>query len=145
MKAMHRARAKKYYAKKKTSKVIPPEPTEVPTEVSESESSDTESDCRVKRRRMDSDVIIPYRDIKKCVRRALKEEKEKGSGTAGYAAAAVGGIGLVSTILNRLPANLNPLRFLGLSDATSTLPMVLPLPPSQIVQSDVQPSINVGD
>ena len=95
MKAMHRARAKKYYAKKKTEKQAPEEPPE-PSEASESssEASDAESDCSVKRRRVDSDVIIPYRDIK----RALKEEKEKGGSGAGYAAAAVGGVGVVSAI-----------------------------------------------
>ena len=142
MKAMHRARAKKYYAKKKMTKTS--QPSE-PSEPSESASSDSDvSECRVKRRRMDSDVIIPYSDIKKCVKKALKEQKEKKGNGAGYAAAAVGGIGLISTILNRLP-DFNPMRFLGQSVATSTLPMVLPSQQELTVPSAVPPCINVGD
>ena len=84
---MHRARAKKYYAKKKMTKVEerPVEPTE-PSEPSESASDSDVSECRVKRRRMDNDVIIPYSDIKKCVKKALKEQKEKKGNGAGYAA-----------------------------------------------------------
>jgi len=142
---MHRARAKKYYAKKKSKASEPtdPPPSEPsePTEPSDSESS--ASEC-VKRRKM-NDVIIPYADIKKCVKKALKEEREKGGNGAGYAAAAVGGIGLISTILNRLPDNINPMRFLMSSGATSCSQTVLPSPLPPIVQLDASPSINVGD
>ena len=138
---MHRARAKKYYAKKKMTRAEP-EPS-VAESTSESDSDVSES--RMKRRKTESDVIIPYSDIKKCVKKALKEENNKKGSGAGYAAAAVGGIGLISAVLNRLPANLNPMRFLGQSDGTSTLPTVLPLQPELIVQSVAQPCINVGD
>ena len=145
MKAMHRARAKQYYAKKKMTRVERPEEPTGPSESSESASSDSDvSECRVKRRRMDSDVIIPYSDIKKCVKKALREQKEKKGNGAGYAAAAVGGIGLISAVLNRLPG-FNPMRFLGLSDTTNTLPMELPSQQELIVPSAVLPCINVGE
>jgi len=144
---MHRARAKKYYAKKKMTRVA--EQSEPPSEPSIAEStSESDSDVseyRVKRRKTESDVIIPYADIKKCVKKALKEQKEKKGNGAGYAAAAVGGIGLISAVLNRLPANLNPMRFLVQSAGTSTLPTALPLQQELIVPSAVSPSINVGD
>ena len=141
---MHRARAKKYYAKKKNKQADPPPSEQSPSEASEASDSDSSSECHVKRRKM-NDVIIPYSDIKKCVKKALKEEKEKKSNGAGYAAAAVGGIGLISAILNRLPDNINPMRFLKSSDATNCSPTVLPSPLPPIVQLDASPSINVGD
>ena len=82
---MHRARAKKYYAKKKMTRVA--EQSEPPSEPSIAEStSESDSDvseCRVKRRRLDSDVIILYFDIKKCVKKALTEEKGKITTTQG--------------------------------------------------------------
>ena len=145
MKAMHRARAKRYYAKKKNSQAEPepPEPAEAPSSET-SGTSESESEVSVKRRRM-NDVSIPYSDIKKCVKKVLKEERAKSGNGAGYAAAAVGGIGLISTILNRLPDNINPMRFLASSGATSCSQTVLPSPLPPIVQSDALPSINVGD
>ena len=117
----------------------------VSSEPSESASSDSDvSECRVKRHKKDSDVIIPYSDIKKCVKKALKEEKNKKGNGAGYAAAAVGGIGLISAVLNRLP-DFNPMRFLGQSAATNTLPMELPLQQESNVQPILPSCINVGD
>jgi len=139
---MHRARAKRYYAKKKNKAAeVPPEVQSETSETQESSESDSEPP---KRHRM-NDVIIPYSDIKKCVKKVLKEEKAKSGSGAGYAAAAVGGIGIVSAILNRLPSNINPMRFLESSGATSCSQMVLPSPLLPIVQSDALPSINAGD
>ena len=139
MKAMHRARAKRYYAKKKNKASEPEAPSETP------ESSESESESEAPKRRRMNDVSIPYSDIKKCVKKVLKEEKAKSGNGAGYAAAAVGGIGLVSAILNRLPNNINPMRFLDSSGATSCSQTVLPSPLPPIAQSDALPSINVGD
>ena len=139
MTATHRARAKKYYAKKKMTRAEP-EPS-----VAESTSeSDSDVSCHVKRRKTESDVIIPYSDIKKCVKKALREENEKSGNGAGYAAAAVGGIGLISAVLNRLP-DFNPMRFLGQSATTNALPMELPLQQESIVQPILPSCINVGD
>ena len=153
MKAMHRERAKRYYAKKvartRVTEQTPEQPSVAsePSETSEaSEGSDFDRpECRIKRHKT-NDVIIPYHDIKKCVKKALREEREKKGGNgAGYAAAAVGGIGLISTLLNHLPDHINPMRFLAPSDATSCSPTVLPSPLPSTVQLDVSPSINVGD
>ena len=133
MKELARQRQRKAYKKKRTLETVAEDTDSDEEEVCQMQPAKRRREVRRDERR--DDMIIDYSEIKhaveKCLEEREKKEKEaKANPVAGYAMAAVGLAGIVSSALNCLPANIRngmfnkPLGFL--STAAVTAPPIGP-------------------
>ena len=113
MKAKHRERSKRYYAKKRQI---------------DDDVSSVESQPQRQRQRQD-DADIPYEVIREAVYKAIDERPAKKSSVPGYAAALIGFGGLLKAVYEYLPMNLGNLGNLNIQSFLPN-PCVVPAVPS---------------